>query len=299
MSIRKILIPFEGGESEEFLLGIGLALGQTFDAHVEVLHVGIGIREAVSFVGDGMTAAMYEQIMAAAAKENRERATRAHSLAEKAFAAHKAPRLETSAAKSGFSASIVERTGPMDARVATLGLLADLVVLAKPVAGGGVSAALQTALRETGRPILVVPPGCRPPNDLSGGFGRRIAIAWNGSVEASRALAGALPFLARAEAVTVFSVEENLRFGPTGNEVVEYLAWHGIAATAIELTAGPFGVGRALLAKLDAENATPDATKCDMLVMGAYSRNQMRRLIFGGVTAEVLAQTPVPALMMR
>ena len=65
------------------------------------------------------------------------------------------------------------------------------------------------------------------------------------------------------------------------------------------MTAGPFGVGRALLAKLDAENATPDATKCDMLVMGAYSHNQMRRLIFGGVTAEVLAQTPVPALMVR
>jgi nucleotide-binding universal stress UspA family protein len=292
MSIRKILIPFEGSEDEEFLLGIGFALGRIFNAHVEVLHVGVGVREAVSFVGDGMTAAMYEQIMAASAKENRERAERARSLAEKAFAGINAPRLEQPAAAPGFSAAIIERPGPMDARVASMGLLADLVVLAKPAAGGSVSAALQAALRETGRPVLVAPPGCRPPDDLAGGFGRRIGIAWNGSVEAARALAGALPFLARAEAVTVLSVEENLRFGPTGNDVVTYLGWHGIAATAIELTAGPFGVGRALLAAL-AENQS------DMLVMGAYSRSQMRRPMFGGVTAAVLAETPVPALMVR
>jgi len=36
---------------------------------------------------------------------------------------------------------------------------------------------------------------------------------------------------------------------------------------------------------------------CDLLVMGAYSRSHMRRLIFGGVTAEVLARAEMPVLM--
>ena len=50
------------------------------------------------------------------------------------------------------------------------------------------------------------------------------------------------------------------------------------------------GPGKALLRITQDLNA-------DMLVLGAYSRSQMRRLIFGGVTAEVLNRSPIPALM--
>jgi nucleotide-binding universal stress UspA family protein len=74
--------------------------------------------------------------------------------------------------------------------------------------------------------------------------------------------------------------------------VVDYLAWHGISARAEVLTAGPFGSGRALLSGVTGIQA-------DLLVMGAYTRSHMRRLIFGGVTGEVLANTPVPVLMLH
>jgi nucleotide-binding universal stress UspA family protein len=36
-----------------------------------------------------------------------------------------------------------------------------------------------------------------------------------------------------------------------------------------------------------------------MLVMGAYTRSRMRRLIFGGVTSEVLEHTEVPVWMVH
>ena len=36
----------------------------------------------------------------------------------------------------------------------------------------------------------------------------------------------------------------------------------------------------------------------DMLVMGAYTRDRFRRVIFGGVTGEILDQMPVPVLMV-
>jgi nucleotide-binding universal stress UspA family protein len=35
-----------------------------------------------------------------------------------------------------------------------------------------------------------------------------------------------------------------------------------------------------------------------MLVMGAYTRDRIRRLIFGGVTGTVLSQATLPVLMV-
>ncbi|MBT3701538.1 MAG: universal stress protein, partial [Alphaproteobacteria bacterium] len=35
----------------------------------------------------------------------------------------------------------------------------------------------------------------------------------------------------------------------------------------------------------------------DLLVMGAYTRSRLRRLIFGGVTGDVLKNSPVPVLL--
>jgi nucleotide-binding universal stress UspA family protein len=135
----------------------------------------------------------------------------------------------------------------------------------------------------------VVPPGTK------GKFGGpiSIAVAWNGSIEASRAVAFAMSYLAAAEKVTILSVEEGRTSGPSGEELVAYLQCHGINATSRVLAdAGGRGAGQALLSEVAAVGA-------DMMVMGAYSRSRMRRLIFGGVTSEVLNKTEIPVLMMH
>ncbi len=59
----------------------------------------------------------------------------------------------------------------------------------------------ETALFESGRPILLAPPA--PPASL----GEAVLIAWNGSTETARAVAFAMPFLRRAARVLVLSVE--------------------------------------------------------------------------------------------
>ena len=79
---------------------------------------------------------------------------------------------------------------------------------------------LNSVLMQSGRPVLVVPPG-----DGASVF-RQIALFWNGSTEATRAVAGALPFLTRAERVTVLRVEEEEWFAPT-DDLEVYLARHG------------------------------------------------------------------------
>ena len=289
MEIRKILVPFVGAETSSYVLDVALALGRRFAAHVEVFHAGVDPRDAIAFVGEGMTAAMIEQIMSAAEQEGRQRAARASALFNQACAAAGVQVTEAPQPGPRFTAAFVQRPGREDEMMAERGRVADLIVAVRssPEDEGGISPTLEASLRDTGRPVLVVgPEAAQKP------FGHRIAVAWNGSIEAGRAVTAALPFLAAAERVEVLSVEEGLNVGPSGADAAEYLSWHGVAATARTIGSSPFGVGKALL------TAIAD-TGADMLVVGAYTRGQMRRLIFGGVTREVLAGATVPLLMVH
>ena len=72
-------------------------------------------------------------------------------------------------------------------------------------------------------------PGRTPGSEQ--GFGHAV-IAWNRSREAARAVAEALPYLAKARAVTVVMVDQSA--GPDllvkqGNELVDYLGRHSIS----------------------------------------------------------------------
>ena len=74
------------------------------------------------------------------------------------------------------------------------GRIFDLVVVGRPLpdAVAPSMAALETALFETGRPLLIAPP--TPPERL----GENIVVAWNGSTETARTVAFAMPLLTSA-----------------------------------------------------------------------------------------------------
>jgi nucleotide-binding universal stress UspA family protein len=288
MAYRTILVPFRGSERDVAALGVALALGGKLGAHVEAFHAEIDPRAAVAFVGEGMTVAMIEQIMSAAEHEAEERRALAQKRFDEACAAAGVSRQAAPGPSPSASAHWIARRGVEEDLLVERGRLADLIV----IAGGADEEAepnetVQVCLRETGRPVLIVPTQTKGAE-----FGRAVAVGWNGSVESARALAAALPFLSRAERVVVLSVEEGQRIGPAGAAVVEYLAWHGVKAGAKVLPDSSFGAGKALL------QGVADAG-ADLLVMGAYSRSHMRRLIFGGVTGEVLAHTAIPVLMLH
>ena len=80
----------------------------------------------------------------------------------------------------------------------------------------------ETALFESGRPILLAPPIA--PATL----GEAILIAWNGSTETARAVAFAMPFLRQAKRIRVISVEGGTVPGPTAEELARALACEGI-----------------------------------------------------------------------
>jgi nucleotide-binding universal stress UspA family protein len=145
---------------------------------------------------------------------------------------------------------------------------------------------LQALLVEGGRPILVVPEGCE---DFAA---RRVLIAWDGSGRAARAVHDALPFLRAAEAVRVVAVtgEKELPEAARGADLVPHLARHRIAAE-LGLVPAPGGnVAEALRGEAERMGA-------GMIVMGGFVPSRLRELLFGGVTQDLLRQSPVPLLM--
>ena len=140
--------------------------------------------------------------------------------------------------------------------------------------------ALEAALFDTGRPVLMVPAG-EPANLF-----HRPLIAWNGSREAARAVGFALPFLSEfSGCVDIFAAPEGKHQTDT-NELVRYLGWHGIAAERI---AADEATGMSLLAQAS-------AGRSGLIVMGAYSHGHYRQFLFGGMTRYVMEYAAIPVL---
>jgi nucleotide-binding universal stress UspA family protein len=115
-------------------------------------------------------------------------------------------------------------------------------------------------------------------------------IAWNGSVESARAVAASLPLLKLATSVVVLTQAEGGPASADAPAMADYLAWHGIKATAVTCEARQTGVGAQLLGEVEQRKAS-------LLVMGAYTHSRVRQMVFGGVTKHVLANARVPTLM--
>jgi nucleotide-binding universal stress UspA family protein len=145
-------------------------------------------------------------------------------------------------------------------------------------------ATFETALFESGRPILLAPPIA--PATL----GDAILIAWNGSTETARAVAFAMPFLRQAQRIRVISVEGGTVPGPSAEDLARSLACEGIAADFRAHSAGRRTPGEVFLAEAEAFG-------CDLLIKGAYTQSRLRQMIFGGPTSHLLAHAEIPMLM--
>jgi nucleotide-binding universal stress UspA family protein len=138
------------------------------------------------------------------------------------------------------------------------------------------------------RPVLIVP--------YAGKFkqvGNNVVIAWDGSIEATRAVTQAIPLLARAAAVSVAlfnAVSGSAEHGEQpGADIALYLARHGIKVDVQEQRTD-IDIGNALLS-LAADNNN------DLIVMGGYGHTRLREVLLGGVTLTVLKTMTVPVLM--
>jgi nucleotide-binding universal stress UspA family protein len=164
---------------------------------------------------------------------------------------------------------------------------ADLTVLSQPRAGFESDLA-RAVLMQSGRPVLSVPPAA------ASRAGERILIGWKESRESARAVADALPLLARAKAVRIVSItaegDEDARATLADRDIVAWLARHGVEAMLRHEVADDVDAGNLLLSRAADFGA-------DLVVMGAYSRPRLSEVVLGGVTRLMLQSTTVPVLM--
>lgn len=271
--VRSILVPVHDAAMLQAALPRARRLAERLGATVEVLHV-----HAVPLgrlpTGDGVPASTLRRRMAAAEQTEDRRMEEVRALVEAATA--------DDPAGAAVRWRVVE--GAEDVALAHHGRLADLIVLSRPPGHGAApdGALLNAALMETGRPVLLLPPAG---DDL---MPARIAVAWDGSLQAARALSEAMPLLAAAQAVTVLRIADSAD-DRLAQEAAQHLARHGVAVTARTL--------RVTGSVADTLRGAVIEAGADLLVMGAYGHGRLRERVLGGVTRSLLTAAPVPVLL--
>ena len=286
MRYRTVLAPIGAPEVGLSILQTSLHLARAFDAHIDVLHVRPDPRGLVPYTGEGMDGSMIEEIMDVTEREGGERETRSREMFDGFAAEHGLRVADEPETGPGVSVSWQSTVGREDEVVATRGRIYDIVAVGRPVKDAALPSpiTLEAALLDTGRPILVAPPvaGDR--------FGKSIAIAWEGSPEAARAIADAIPLLEKADRVTVLSAKAAQVAPIDADDLRRRLAWHGVACDIQSFEAAASELGAAFLE----QSAKADA---DLLIKGAYSQSRLRQLILGGRTRHILAHAEIPVLL--
>ncbi|MEJ0028347.1 MAG: universal stress protein [Rhizomicrobium sp.] len=263
MTIAEILLALSGTPADAVALDTAFAAAAPFGAHVTALYAVQDAREAVSAADLREAVPARGERLAGAREETRLAFAGA---ARKADAA-----IRAGAARCGtLSASYREVPGALAGVFSDAALFADLVVFPHGAAEGAQRAAFVRLLTQSEKPVLLAGKVAARPS--------RIAVGWDGSLPAARAMTAALPLLEKAGTVELLVVGECT--GIAAAEALEYLALHGVTASVRTLGAAPVPVGRTLLA--GAEDA-------DLLVLGAYGHSRLLERLFGGVTAHVLA----------
>lgn len=150
---------------------------------------------------------------------------------------------------------------------------------------------LHAGLFEAMCPMLLWAEGNRPslkPNT--------VLLAWDSTIEASRAMREAMPLLEGAAMVHVSMVDPDATRGRSGEEpgadVALYLARHDVSVAVDRLASGGRPVADVL-----AQHAID--VSADLLVMGGYGHSRLRERVFGGVTRTMTSAQSLPVFIAR
>ena len=263
MTIKSILVHADAGPGCDRRVRLAVRTAAMFDAAI----VGLGAEalRGIFCSGDPMA----DAAMIAMA---REQVTEDLPAAETHF-----HRLADGVAPAAWISDV----GYPDAMLSLHARCADLIVASRPTKHEGAASAARISdlVLSAGAPVLV----CA---DRDAEFlGDRVVVGWKDTRESRRALADALPFLARAKAVFVVAVSEDPDQADTAaalGEVAARLARHGIRAVTETV---PKGHGMVVDALEDAANRHG----ADLMVVGAFARSRVQEWLLGGVTEDLSA----------
>ncbi|HSF65202.1 MAG TPA: universal stress protein [Paracoccaceae bacterium] len=254
------------------------------DGHLDLLALGIDRTQVgYSYVGSGA-------VLLQVALERAEAEARAVEAAAKAAANAQPTTLRWS------SEAAVAQLGGLADLVAIRARFADLVVVPRPYGpdrGPEGEAIVEAALFEGQAPVLILPEPVMTQAQTGRRMGRRIVVAWNQSREAMAAVRRALPFLQRADLVSITVIDpppHGAERSDPGGLLCQMLVRHGVKAEVSVLA-------RTLPRVSDVLARHVRDIDADMVVMGAYGHSRFREAILGGATRNMLEQAEVPVFM--
>ncbi len=145
---------------------------------------------------------------------------------------------------------------------------------------------LSRSLFEGSIPMLLVPEAWANHPGV-----HKVTIAWNGSVEAARAVKAALPLLRKAEKVTVLDGEDVSDAGRHRPSLPlrKWLERQNLQVQWQTIDAAQ-GDGKAI-------HEQAKTMAADLLVMGAWGHTRMSEWILGGITRYMLQHSDIPLLL--
>lgn len=290
MNIKSVLCVFGGQPHEQDALDCAMALAQSHSANIRVLHISLDPGTYMAAFSGEIAAA--GTIMIAIEKKNTEQLAAAKQYAASFAQKHNIPLDTPDRLAHHASAQFLHLTGIVDMIVASEGRLSDLIIISQPADKHNVyqNDILTSALFNTGRPILMIP---RTKADQPRQWrDKTAALAWDGSLEAARAMWGAMPLLAMAENFHVLTARRHGEAADLAGEIklMDYLKLHGLQTEIIAVDHAHRNPAEMLL-----EQARE--LKTDLLVMGAYGHSRLREMFLGGFTEYMLKNTDIPLLL--
>jgi nucleotide-binding universal stress UspA family protein len=273
--IKDLVVNLGLGKPHDVAADYAIAIAAAFDAHLTAVAFAYEPVAPPSVMG-GIPAELIEAQWVAT-----------DSAADKAIT-----RFEAAAKRDGIAAAHHKLTASLGAAGDLFGRFArrfDLAVVAQaePERGVPESLAIEGALFGSGRPVVVVPYIHKGGLKLD-----RVLVCWDESRPAARAIADAMPFLARSRAVDVLIVTSGREKSNEipGADMGDHLARHGLRVEVERVVSTDVDVANMILSRAA-------DTGADFMVMGGFGHSRLREFVLGGATRGVLAAMTVPVLM--
>ena len=144
---------------------------------------------------------------------------------------------------------------------------------------------IETALFDSGRPLIVVPYIQKEPLKLD-----YVMVCWDGGRAAARAIRDAIPFLRRAGRIEVVIVSNE-------RAKQDQIERADIGAHRTERSGQADARWRRRRCQHVLSHVADEGV--DFIVMGGYGHSRLREFVLGGVTRSVLRSMTVPVLMLH
>ncbi|NQW14739.1 MAG: universal stress protein [Rhodobacter sp.] len=278
MGYKSLLTVWDGRADSRPTLDYAIKMARKWDAHLNVLCLGIDHVQVGFYYAGASPALMAENSEVARAEAKR--------LEAEAEAILKNEDINWTVR------AVVAQISGISWVVGQAARFNDLVILPKPYGRGATEDAayiLEAAMFEGSTPVLVCP------TDFKGETGQKIVIGWNESPEALRAIRAAMPFLKNSSSVDVAIIDPPVHDedqADPGRQISTMISRHGVDVDVSVLARTMPRVSETLQ-----QHATD--VGADMIVIGAYGHSRFRESILGGATRDLLEQAKFPVFMVH